>query len=116
MTNLQVLLSVLELEEEKNTIAIVENFNKQEEFYFTIDASNYILLYKEQLHEKLYDQYEEDIYAFMEHCEDFRGFPYYRYIEESELIQSRADLLNADDLENHIYLGKSGDFYIFEVL
>lgn len=113
MTNLQILLSVLKLEEELEKEAIITYFSNQDTIEFIIDHERYFLLTEREIEDKLYDQYADELYEFINYIEYFEGFPYYTIIEESRLIQKRVDQFQYEDLKNMIFIEKSGNFYIY---
>lgn len=114
MTNLQILLSVLSLEEELEKEAIIAYFSSQDSTEFEIDGEKYFLLTDTEIEDLLYDQYEDELYEFIEYVENFRGFPYYTIIDERGLIQTRVDKFEYKDLKDKLFIQQSGNFYIYK--
>lgn len=114
MTNLQILLSVLSLEEELEKEAIIAYFSSQDSTEFEIDGEKYFLLTETEIEDLLYDQYEDELYEFIEYVENFRGFPYYTIIDERGLIQTRVDKFNYEDLRDKLFIQQSGNFFIYK--
>lgn len=117
MTNLQRLLSVLNLEGEKEEQAILDYFKEQDADEFEINGFLYVLYKAKQIGDILYEQYEREFDEFADYVNRYRGPNHYKAVTvvADDIIQYRVDKADLElDLENHDYVGEVDNLYIYK--
>lgn len=114
MTNLQILLSVLDLESEIYAEAIIAYFNDQDCGRFEINNDVYYLFDEYDLNEEFYNQLENEYFKFLEYCKKYKGTSFLDGIEESDLINFQVGKMTPSSLEGYIFIEEVNSLCIFK--
>ena len=119
MTNLQKLLSVLNLNEDIKSKTIVDNFNNQDNDKFFIDEGIYKLYTRNEVEDILFDDYENKFCDFTDNlykCEYSSLFS--RIVErlESNILSQAVENSDGEEIPNHIFIDVVDDLYIYEYI
>jgi len=116
MTNLQILLSVIDIEGEEKEQAILDYFTNQDARQFEIDGCIYVLLDEHEIDDLLYEQYENDFVDFSIHMERFRGYNYSNLVDkyQDDIINDRVKEADYEtDLKGYEFVTQVDRQYIF---
>ncbi|MDA3855109.1 MAG: hypothetical protein PF569_02535 [Candidatus Woesearchaeota archaeon] len=117
MTNLQVLLSKLDLTEEDEQKAIIENFNSQDEDEFIIDESMYKILSPAKVADEFYDLIEEEFSQLEDILIDSSYYYLFSYIDVEAAIEKKVQqMIDREELlPGYIFIGDCNRNYIYLV-
>lgn len=117
MTNLQILLSELDLTEKDRQRAIIENFNSQYEKEFIINDKIYKILLPAEAEDEFFGKVENNLLELEDYISNSKYSYLIPYIDFDRIADKRTTAIvkNKESIEEYTFIGECDYNYIYLV-